>query len=460
MNSEFGLDQGFETYDDEIAMTGSMSRFRNERTAEEVTNLAKKWLDRNGREKFFLFAHYYDPHDPFISHSGFLFPSLLFATTTKDRYDSEIAYTDYWVGNLIDKLKQMGVYDSTLIILTSDHGESFGEHGEYGHVYFIYHNNMHVPLMFKVPGVSGGARIYDIAGLIDIVPTVCGLLGIEIPEHVQGQDLSAYFRGQSPANRDRSMYCESLTATKYGAEALVGVINKRHQYIETTRSELYDIFEDLPEKKNLISKQPEKAKMLRDRLMGILDKPVGGVSSGKVQLDAESLKKLQSLGYVGGFVNEDVSFSQDKPAKDDPKDLLDFSNSYGRLINLILEHKYAKAKKITRELIEQRPMYWGPSMVSLAQILAVHPDGDVRDSGEAVFIAEHAAGLTEYRDAGNLDVLAMAYAEAGDFDRAAITAEMAFKYAWLLNAKDYANEIRERVELYRQKKPFRIPDLK
>ena len=131
-----------------------------------------------------------------------------------------------------------------------------------------------------------------------------------------------------------------------------------------------------------------------------------------------------------------------------------------KLLDLILEHKYAEAKKIARELIEQRPMYWGPIMVSLAQILAVHPDGDVRDGGEAVFIAEHAAGLTEYRDAGNLDVLAMAYAEAGDFDRAAITAEMAFKYAWLVNAKDYANEIRERVELYRQKKTFRIPDLK
>ena len=134
LDSQFGLSQGFGTYNDrfeeELNSNGIV-----ERRAEETSSLAMKWLDDHKAEPFFLFLHYFDPHMKYD-------PPEPFALEFSDNlYAGEIAYTDHWIGKVLDKLKETGLYDSTLIIITSDHGEMLGEHREVTHAYYIYQGN-------------------------------------------------------------------------------------------------------------------------------------------------------------------------------------------------------------------------------------------------------------------------------------------------------------------------------
>jgi len=455
LDAQFGLDQGFHHYNDRIDKENREFLFRNERPAEEVTYLANQWLEKHSDDKFFLFLHYYDPHDPYEAHKRFRFTSLLTISFERDQYDAEIAYTDHYIGQVIDKLKEMGLYEDTLIIITSDHGESFGEHGEKGHSYFIYHSTVHVPLIVKVPGQSGPRRINDVVGLIDIVPTVCGMLGIRTASQVEGEDLSYYFGGGKLSHRDRHLYCESLTPRQYNGEPLRGLVTNRYKYIQTVRPELYDLVDDHRERDNVIKDQPQTAENLRKNLMRILGSTIPASTDSKIDLNEQALKRLQSLGYVAGTVNKkDFELNQ---VGDDPKDLIDFHNSYQELINLIFMKQYGQAKKLAQQLISQRPQFYGTPLTTLAWILATHPDAEVRDADKAVILAEHAVQITENQDGRNLDALAAAYAATGQYERAVTTAKAAIRLASERGDFDRVQEIHKRVEIYRQKKTYLEP---
>lgn len=455
LDAQQGLDQGFDIYDDHLEGMAHIFLTKNERKAEEVTELANAWLEKHRNEKFFLFLHYFDPHYPYERHKRFWFTSLPSIALRRDEYDAEIAYTDHYVGKVIDKLKQMGLYDSALIILTSDHGESLHEHGEPTHSFFIYHSTVHVPLIVKLPGRSAAAKVNDVAGLIDIVPTVCGLLGIDSPPNIQGQDLSAYFQAEQPSSRDRYLYCESLTPTIYNAESLVGVVTNQYKYIYTTGPELYDLLEDRRETDSVIKKNPRIAKKLQGHLMQILGKTAPRDSGSKVELDEQSLRRLQSLGYVTGTIRDDFNFDQSRA---DPKELLDFHNSYVGLMDFLFEEEYGKAKKLARKLMSRRPEFHGIYMTTIADVLAAHPDAKVRDPEEAIAIAEHGAKLTKYQDAYNLNTLATAYAAAGRFNQAVKTAQEALKLAVATDDYELADAVRFRLALYKQQKPYREVD--
>ncbi len=145
LNAQFGFAQGFDTYNDHFVQPMS-SFYGNERRADEASRVAEQWLAEHQDEPFFLFLHYYDPHDAYR-------PPEPFAATFKDNlYAGEIAYVDHCINQVIEKLKKLGLYDSTLIIITSDHGEGLDEHFEKTHGYFNYHSTMRVPLIIKVPG--------------------------------------------------------------------------------------------------------------------------------------------------------------------------------------------------------------------------------------------------------------------------------------------------------------------
>jgi arylsulfatase A-like enzyme/Tfp pilus assembly protein PilF len=346
LDSQSGIDQGFDTYDDhfESPMEGNPIK---QRQGGETTRLAVDWLDQHKEKHFFLFLHYFDPHaiyeppEPFASR---------FASSP---YAGEIAYTDHCVGQVLAKLKELGLYDSTLIIITSDHGEMLGEHGEGTHAYFIYESVIRVPLIFRLPGQNKPARIESISGLIDIVPTVCSLLNIEIPEQVEGVDLSASFNGQAFPVQDRQMFCESFYPVKYKANSLLGILNDRFKYIQTTRPELYDLIQDPREAKNLVEEQPQRARMMKDQLAQILKQSVRE-SQRRTQVDAQTIKQLESLGYVGGTVAEDLSFDFDQ-TKDDPKDLLEYHLLAMKIPGYLTLKKYDKAEIVAEQMIYQRP---------------------------------------------------------------------------------------------------------
>ncbi len=347
LNGSFGLNRGFDIYGDQFA-----DEDQSERRAGEVNRAAFEWLEKQKRKPVFLFLHYYDPHDAYE-------PPEPFATTFKENlYAGEIAYTDHCIGKVIAKLKSLGMYESSLIIVTGDHGEMLGEHGEAGHMYFIYQSAVKVPLIYKLPGSSGPQRIEDIAGIIDIVPTVCDLLDIEPPTGIQGKNLAPYFSNTPPQSEDRHIYCESLYPTKYEANTLLSLVSNRWKYIQTTRPELYDLQKDPGEQTNLVKTQPQRARILKDRLAQILEKTVRQKKPHEeTPLDAETLKHLHSLGYLtGNSVKEDFSFDQDK---EDPKDLIGFHEEFRKVSRMLGQDELVDVRALGDHLIKQRPGFYG-----------------------------------------------------------------------------------------------------
>jgi arylsulfatase A-like enzyme/Tfp pilus assembly protein PilF len=346
LNGRFGLNRGFDTYNDRFAQRG-----QSERRAEEVNRVAFAWLEKQKDNPVFLFLHYYDPHDAYD-------PPEPFATTFKESpYAGEIAYVDHCIGEVIAKLKSLDMYESSLIIVTGDHGEMLGEHAETFHMYFIYQSAVKVPLVVKLPGSNTAHTIDDIAGIIDIVPTVCDLVDIDPPAPIQGKNLAPYFSMKPPESEDRYLYCESLYPTIYQANTLLGLISKRWKYIQTTRPELYDLQKDPGEQTNLVETQPHRARILKDRLAQILEqtaRPEKG--QPEAPLSAEALKHLHSLGYVGGSsVNEDFSFNQ---SADDPKDLISFHEEYQKAFRLLAQDRPVDARALGEPLIRQRPEFY------------------------------------------------------------------------------------------------------
>ena len=392
MDSEFGLDQGFDTYNDRFDEETEAASI-SERRGGEVSRYALQWLEEHHNEPFFLFLHYFDPHvfydppEPFKSKCKMNDPSSFYA--------GEISYTDYCIGQVIAKLKQLGLYDSTLIIITSDHGEMLGEHGEFNHSYFIYQSAIKVPLIFKLPGQHKSRKVKELIGIIDIVPTVCSLLGIELPSQVQGQDLSCYFLrrktsdkggphpAKSPQNgNQRYVYCESFGPTIYKANSLLGVVTEQWKYIQTTRPELYDLVKDPDEIHNLVKQQPEQGQVLQGHLKQILEESVNMVKSeSNLELDEQSRQRLESLGYVSSGIEEGFEFDR---SKDDPKDLIGFHSDNAYVFELIAQKRYAEAEALCQKMLIEKPDYEG-SYRHLSRIAE-----EKKDKEKAVFYLSEA----------------------------------------------------------------------
>lgn len=357
LDSQFGLDQGFDTYNDDIRKGKDKKwGFISERRAEEVTRLANAWLERNHKDRFFLFVHYFDPHAEYELHERFEFRSLPQISLRRDKYDSEIAYTDYWLGQLIVKLKKMNIYDSTLLIVTADHGESLGQHGELSHTYCIYHSTLHVPLIIKAPGWPKGATIHNTVGLIDIMPTVCGFLGIAVPEHIKGKDLNVFFTDQDDPAKQRYYYCESLIPTKFDLSPFLGLVSDNWKYIHTLDPALYDLRKDPRETRNLINQQPKRTSIMQENLRLILQNShIANTNTigSRTILDEETLRRLRSLGYVSDrTVDENIAFV---PEKLDPMKFIGIHNFAEKIVALIMGKKFKKAKKLCKKVLAKWP---------------------------------------------------------------------------------------------------------
>jgi arylsulfatase A-like enzyme/Flp pilus assembly protein TadD len=431
LNSYFGLNRGFDTYDDRFSQQGR-SGFRSERRAEEVNRSAFAWLEKQKDNPVFLFLHYYDPHDDYD-------PPEPFATTFKESpYAGEIAYTDHCIGEVFAKLKGLDMYESSLIIVTGDHGEMLGEHGETTHMYFIYQSAMKVPLVYKLPGSNAAQRIDDIASIIDIVPTVCDLLDIDPPAPIQGKNLAGYFSNTPPESEDRHLYCESLYPTKYEANSLLGLMSKRWKYIQTTRPELYDLQEDPGEQTNLVETHPHRARILKDRLAQILEQTVRqGKRQEDTPLDPETLKHLLSLGYVGGSsVKEDFSFDQ---SKEDPKDLIGFHEEYLKLEQLVEQNKLADARVLGESLLKQHPGFYG--LYKLLSATALNQ----KDYGNAIRYGEKAIALKPSGFKVHYN-LAVAYSKRKQNEAAAEHFELVLEFI----PKDQEAFLAKRVEVHKK----------
>ena len=203
LDSRFGLNQGFDTYFDhfEFGHREEVNLDAVERRGDQVTDEALEWLRRNPTRPIFLWVHFYDPHAPYN-------PPEPYATRYRDDpYDGEIAFSDAQVGRLVMFLRQRGLYERSLIILVSDHGEGLGEHGEKTHGFFLYNSTLHVPLIVKMPAAAPRV-VEDEVSLVDVMPTVLQMLAIPIPSSVQGRSLLSLALGR-PAETTSNLYAES-----------------------------------------------------------------------------------------------------------------------------------------------------------------------------------------------------------------------------------------------------------
>ncbi|RME40536.1 MAG: tetratricopeptide repeat protein [Planctomycetota bacterium] len=312
LDPRFGLAQGFDTYDAKFDESLTFMAGYPERRAKDVTDAALAWLQQHADERFFLFVHYYDPHHPYRAPSPF---DLKFA---EHPYAAEVAYTDSEIGRLLKHIEASGLFDDALILITADHGEGLGQHGEAVHGIFVYRSTTHVPLLIKMPRQTS-ERVIDSAkvGLIDIVPTVLSVLKLEVPPDLSGKSLLPYLQGKPPPPRERYIYSESLSGTKYGLNALFALEGLRWKFIQTTRPELYDLRADPDETHDLAEQMPRNVRELRAELRARLDATVTVHETGKTSTDEETLRRLRQLGYTGGPVRIAFTFDTTRP---DPKD--------------------------------------------------------------------------------------------------------------------------------------------
>ncbi len=290
VNSQSGLQRGFEHYADEFDPQKQPTQFalNLEKRGDQIYREFAAWRSGGKSEPYFAWLHLYDPHFPYEPPAPF---SQRFAERP---YDGEVAYSDEVVGKL---LKLLG--PNTILIVTSDHGESLGDHGENAHSFFIYDSTLRVPLFIRWPGkLPGGKRIGFQTRLVDLFPTVLDLLNLPLPSGLSGISLKPWLTGTAPEPQLPS-YCETFTPwLHFGWSRLHGVRSAGWKYIEAPAPELYNLANDSAESRNLFAQGTPRVRELRNWLIksGAMNPEAIAATP---QLDTETLEKLASLGYAG-----------------------------------------------------------------------------------------------------------------------------------------------------------------
>ena len=300
LDSRFGLDQGFDVYDDDLEqayeqeVTEALSSYR---PGGVVVDTALDWLEEGERDQpFFAWVHLYDAHYPWHPHGE----DVADQNAETGTYEGEIAYVDAQVGRLVEYLRTRGLEDDTVIVALADHGEGLGDHGEIEHAYLLNEEVLHVPWIVAGPGVSAGHRVPSLVALEDFQPTTLELLGLEDPGNPRS--LVPALRGEELD--DRTSYAETdipWTAFRWGPQR--SLTTPDWKYIRSPQPELYDRHTDRGELCNLASARKDVLAELEAHLSsleGALEVRDGGVA----EVGAEELEQLAALGYAAGSEDE------------------------------------------------------------------------------------------------------------------------------------------------------------
>jgi arylsulfatase A-like enzyme len=306
---ENGLSQGFDVYDDELSTLSPQGApvARQERFAEEVVASARKWLAKTDPARpVFAFVHIFDAHEPYEKP---------LPGESMGSYDGEIAHIDRSLGVLFEDLKDER-WAGMLTVLTADHGESLGDHGEKTHGFFVYEATLHVPLIFHRPGAIQPGRLAEVAAVADVTPTILDLVGQPFAcEYAQSLRPVMEKSGRP----DRPVYFECLVSSlRCGWAPLRGIRQGSLKYVSAPTPELYDLSSDPMEQNNLYIQRQAEADELDDLLAMVT---VNRQSTATVS--PELAKGLESLGYVasgGSGSDDDVTGGLDRP---DPKERIE-----------------------------------------------------------------------------------------------------------------------------------------
>lgn len=348
LDKRFGLAQGFDFYDSPFDLRKMTGRNPGDvkRLGEDVVESAERWIAGNSDAPFFVFLHLYDLHTPYN-----LPPHL--EKRFGPGYEGELAYVDEQLGRFWKFLRDQQLFNKSLIVFTSDHGEGLGDHGESTHGYFIYQTTLWVPLLVKWPGRTGPVppRVEEALALLDLAPTILQYLGLRVPPEFQGRSFLALIN-QKSAGAPREIYSETLyPRNHFAASALRSLRLGRHKFIEAPRPELYDLARDPMEKDNLFDRQRALALGLREKLQAIRTRygPVG--TQARRAPSPEVVEQLASLGYAAVASPRTGSREPDL----DPKDALADFEKYHEALLRAGAGAHTEAIRMMKELLERRP---------------------------------------------------------------------------------------------------------
>jgi arylsulfatase A-like enzyme/Flp pilus assembly protein TadD len=340
LDSRFGLNQGFDHYDEDYDLKDYRVNERGERKAEDVMDRALSWLEKN-QSPWFTWIHLYDPHEPYEP------PDPYAKKFHEDPYSGEVAYVDDIIGKLIGFLDDKGLKNKTAIIFTADHGEGLEEHGEKTHGFFAYNSSIGIPLIIHVPG-RRSSKAYENVSHIDIFPTVCDILEIEKPDFLQGISLSPSLEGKGLPQRQ--IYFESLSPYySYGWAPITGYIENKTKYIESPVPELYDLERDFGELKNLaVKKNLKDYRKNLERLISSYSSDLSAHAAKK--MDRKTLEQLKSLGYVSASVDKT---KKEFGPEDDVKFLLPYHNMCFKALEFCEDGRWKEGIDLLKKVIRQ-----------------------------------------------------------------------------------------------------------
>ena len=306
IGSRTQLDQGFDHYRDLDAYdvvrkfatipgpTGPEPLEFIERAADDITRRGLEFLRAGHDRPFFLWLHYFD------AHQSYLPPQLYLQQVPESPYHAEIRFIDHNVGRIASELVRLGLRDQTLVVITADHGEGLGEHGEHSHSFFVYDGTMRVPLIFwGADAVPRGRVVTSLVRTIDIAPTILDLVGVPPLAEAQGVSLRALLAGDR-SDLALTGYGESIEfRTTFGSAILRFVRDGDWKYIHKVEPELFDVRADPGERDNLASRHPEVVDQLRSRLHLLIAEAPPRPEGAEVPIDRETLAQLAALGYAG-----------------------------------------------------------------------------------------------------------------------------------------------------------------
>jgi len=456
LNSRFGLNVGFDVYDDHFGETVAPTDFvMPERPASEVVALARAWIvgssgpgrsggaDRAGgsggaAQPWFVWVHLFDPHAPYRP------PPPFDAQYAGRPYYGEVAATDAALAPLLDAVRASPSLP-TLIIVTGDHGESLGEHGEMSHGLFAYESTLRVPLIIAKVGAKvgqrplqggspGGREVSPVpARHIDILPTILDAIGQPTPGDLPGRTLLPSTERRVATSTTRPSYFEAMGATlNSGWAPLSGVLVDRDKLIDVPILERYDLGVDPGEQSNLAGRVAERDRALSARLLEFRAPSPGR----RVAEDPDTAARLRALGYVSGDATAKARYTE----ADDPKRLVDLDRSVHQAVEAFGDRRAADAVQIYEKIIARRPdMALAYRHLAFVERQLGHLDRAVDVLERALqagitqpsLLAELGANLTDsgrvaqgirlleplaadpHADADTLNTLAIAYARAG-----------------------------------------------
>jgi arylsulfatase A-like enzyme/Flp pilus assembly protein TadD len=343
LDSRFGLGRGFDVYDDRFADAARPAFLIQERAASATIANARLWVDAQGDQPWFAWVHLYEPHFPYAP------PEPFASRFPQSPYHGEVSTVDAALAPLLAPILSAGDQGRTLVVLTSDHGESLGDHGEATHGVFAYEAGLRVPLLIYQPRLFAPAVAGAPAGHVDVLPTVLDAIEAPVPDGIAGRSLLPPAGRAAGADATaRPTYFEAMSASLTRRWApLDGVVQREMKYVDLPIPELYDLAADPREERNLAASQPARLEELRALLRGIARRT-------PIALGAETPEtrdRLRSLGYAAGGGSAPPRFTE----RDDPKNLIAIDTLLQEVVGLYVAGDLRGALARCRELVQQRP---------------------------------------------------------------------------------------------------------